>query len=163
MNRIRKKVFDVMESMSISYNVIEHPAVFTIEDMDKLSIDNKNEIVKNLFIRDDKKQRYFLIVLHKNKRINLKELRRNLNCSPLSFASEAELYQYMKLCKGSVTPFGILNDDECKVEVVLDKDILLFENIGVHPNDNTATVWIHPPDLEAIIRNHGNNISYLET
>lgn len=163
MNSTRKKVFDVMESMSISYNVVEHPAVYTIEDVDKLNIDNKNEIVKNLFIRDDKKQRYFLIVLHKNKRVNLKEIRKNLNCKPLSFASEVDLYKYMKLSKGAVTPFGILNDTECKVEVVLDKDILLFENIGVHPNDNTATVWIHPPDLEAIIRTHGNPISYLET
>lgn len=49
------------------------------------------------------------------------------------------------------------------MEVIFDKNILLFENIGIDPNDNTATVWIHPPDLEAIIRDHGNNISYLET
>lgn len=157
-----KKVFDIMEGMGISYNVIEHPAAYTIEDMDSLNIDNKNEIVKNLFIRDDKKQRYYLIVFHKNKRANLKELRSKLNCRPLSFASETDLYKYMKLSKGSVTPFGILNDTERKVEVVFDKDVLLFANIGVHPNDNTATVWIHPIDLEAVIRNHGNHISHLD-
>ena len=118
---------------------------------------------RNLFIRDDKKQRYFLIVLHKDKRVNLKEFQKNLQCRPLSFASEADLHKYMKLSKGSVTPFGILNDDECKVEVILDKDILCFKSIGVHPNDNTATVWIRPTDLEAIIRDHGNNIFYFET
>ncbi|SDF26235.1 YbaK/EbsC family protein [Sporomusa acidovorans] len=93
---IRKKIFDVMGRMNISYDVIEYPAVYTIEDMDKLNIDNKEAIVKNLFIRDDKKQRYFLIVLHKNKRVNLKEIRKNLHCRPLSFASEADLYKYMK-------------------------------------------------------------------
>lgn len=162
MNSIRKKVFDAMESMNISYDVIEHPAVYTIEEMDKLSVESKNEVVKNLFVRDDKKKRYFLIILQKNKRVDLKEIRKELNCRPLSFASEEDLDKYMKLSKGSVTPFGILNDSDCKVEVVLDKDILLFERIGVHPNDNTATVLICPQDVESIMKNHGNNISYIE-
>jgi len=62
MNSIRKKVFDTIVSMNISYDVIEHPAVYTIEEMDKLNIDSKNEVAKNLFVRDDKKKRYFLIV-----------------------------------------------------------------------------------------------------
>ena len=158
MNSINKKVFDTMVSMNISYDVIEHPPVYTIEEMDKLNIDSKSEIVKNLFVRDDKKKRYFLIVLEKNKRVNLKDIRKKLNCRPLSFASEEDLAKYMKLSKGSVTPFGILNDNDCKVEVVFDKDILLFERIGVHPNVNTATVWIRPQDLESIIKNNGNNI-----
>lgn len=162
MKSMRQKVFEAMASMNIVYDVIEHPAVHTIEEMDKLNIDRKNEIVKNLFVRDDKKKRYFLIVLQKDKRIDLKEARKKLNCRPLSFASEEDLDKYMKLCKGSVTPFGVLNDTDCKVEVILDKDILLFKNIGVHPNDNTATVWLCPQDLEVIIKNHGNNISCIE-
>ena len=161
MNNVRKKVIDAMESMNIQYDIIEHPAVYTIDEMDKLNIDSNNEVVKNLFVRDDKKKRYFLIVLQKNKRVDLKEIRKELNCRPLSFASEEDLGKYMKLSKGSVTPFGILNDSDFKVEVVLDKDILLFERIGIHPNDNTATVWICPKDLEFIIKNHGNSIRYL--
>lgn len=161
MNNSRSIVFDALISLHISYDVIEHPAVFTIEEMDKLDIDNKNEVVKNLFVRDDKKKRYFLIVLQKNKRVDLKEIRKELSSRPLSFASEEDLDKYMKLNKGSVTPFGILNDKDRNVEVVLDKDILLFERIGVHPNDNTATVWIHPQDLEFIIKNHGNDIFYI--
>lgn len=162
MNSVYKEVFDVLESMSILYDVIEHPAVYTMEEMDKLNIDNKNEVVKNLFVRDDKKKRYFLIVLQKNKRVDLKEIKKELNSRPLSFASEEDLSKYMKLSKGSVTPFGILNDVESKVEVVFDKDILLFERIGVHPNDNRATVWISPKDLEVVIKNYGNNISYIK-
>lgn len=162
MNSIRRNVFSAMERMNILYAVIEHPAVYTIEDMDGLNIDNKEAIAKNLFIRDDKKQRYFLLVIHKNKRVNLKEFQKRLHCRPLSFASEADLYTYMKLTKGSVTPFGILNDEDCKVEVVFDKDILAFDSIGIHPNENTATVWLQPADLEALIRDHGNNVSCIE-
>jgi phosphate transport system permease protein len=121
-----------------------------------------NEVVKNLFIRDDKKKRFFLIVLQKDKRANLKEIRKQLNSRPLSFASEKYLDKYLGLDKGAVSPFGILNDTGCIVEVVVDKDILAFEHIGVPPNDNTATLWIRPQDLESIIRNHGNVISYID-
>lgn len=162
MNDIRKSVIDAITSMNITYDLIEHPAVYTIDEMDELNIDNNNEVVKNLFVRDDKKKRYFLIALQKNKQVNLKEIKKELNCRPLSFASEEDLQKYMGLSKGSVTPFGILNDTDCIVEVVFDKDILLFDRIGVHPNDNTATVWINPQSLELIIKNHGNSIIYIE-
>lgn len=162
MNSIRQKVYDVLEVMNISYDVVEHPAVYTIEEMEELNIDSKNEVVKNLFIRDDKKNRFFLIVLHKDKRADLRELRKQLNSRPLTFASEKYLFKYLGLNKGAVSPFGVLNDTECTVEVIFDKDILAFERIGVHPNDNTATVWIRPQDLELVIKNHGNVISYID-
>jgi DNA-binding transcriptional regulator YhcF (GntR family) len=77
-------------------------------------------------------------------------------------AKEKYLDKYLGLDKGAVSPFGILNDTGCIVEVVVDKDILAFEHIGVPPNDNTATLWIRPQDLESIIRNHGNVISYID-
>lgn len=162
MNSIRRIVFDALKNMNISYDVIEHAAVYTVDEMDELNIDDKNEIAKNLFVRDDKKKRYFLIVIKNNKKADLKKIKEELNCRRLSFASEQDLDKYMKLSKGSVTPFGVLNDAECKVEVVFDKDILLFNRIGVHPNDNTATVWISPKDLEAVIKNHGNSVKYIE-
>jgi Ala-tRNA(Pro) deacylase len=58
MSNIRQKVFDIMKSMNIPYDVTEHPAVYTMEEMEKLNIDSNNEVVKNLFIRDDKKKRF---------------------------------------------------------------------------------------------------------
>lgn len=162
MNAIHQQVFDILDGMGIQYDVVEHPAVYTIEEMDQLQIDSKDEIVKNLFVRDDKKKRYFIVVLQKNKTADLKSLRQLLNCRPLSFASEGDLQRYMSLNKGAVTPLGILNDDDCKVEVVVDQDVLKFERIGVHPNDNTATVWMAPKDLETVIKSHGNTIHYIE-
>ena len=104
MNSIRQKAFDTMESMNIPYEIIEHPAVYTIEEMEELNIDSKNEVVKNLFIRDDKKKRFFLIVLQKDKRANLKEIRKQLNSRPLCFASEKYLFKYLGLNKGAVSP-----------------------------------------------------------
>ena len=162
MNDVRQKVFAALENMHIDYEVIEHPAVYTIEEMDQLNISHKESIVKNLFVRDDKKRNYFLIVLQKEKHVDLKKIKEELNCRPLSFASEEDLGKYLGLNKGSVTPFGVLNDSACKVTVVLDHDILSFEQIGVHPNENTATVLLKPQNLEAIIKKQGNEILHIK-
>ena len=158
----RQKVFDYLSEMNINCDIVEHPAVYTIEDMDSLHIDTDGQIVKNLFVRDDKKKRYFLISVQKDKRVDLKELRAKLDSRPLSFASEGALQEILGLDKGAVTPLGILNDANCIVEVVLDNDVRNFHHIGIHPNDNTATVWIKPKDLEAVIKKHGNILSYVE-
>ena len=162
MDSVSQKVFAALAEMQIAYEVMEHPAVYTIEEMDQLTISHKESIVKNLFVRDDKKRQYFLIVLQKDKHVDLKKIKAELNSRPLGFASEDDLAKYLGLNKGSVTPFGVLNDTTCKVTVVLDEDILSFEQIGVHPNENTATVLLKPQDLEAIIEKHGNEILHIK-
>ena len=162
MDSVRQEVFEALADMHIAYEVIEHPAVYTIDEMDQLTISHKESIVKNLFVRDDKKRNYFLIVLQKDKHVDLKRIKAELNCRPLGFASEDDLAKYLGLNKGAVTPFGVLNDSICKVTVVFDQDILSFEQIGVHPNENTATVLLKPHDLEAIIEKHGNEILHIK-
>lgn len=157
----RKLVLDILNNLKIDYDILEHPNVFTMEEMNSLDLDPKNEIVKNLFLCDDKKKRFILLVLSKGKIINLKNLKDILNSRPLSFANEERLNHYLGLNKGSVTPFGILNDKECIVEVIFDEDIKSFKRMGVHPNDNSATVFLEPKNLVKIIKDHGNKISYL--
>jgi Ala-tRNA(Pro) deacylase len=158
----RQIVFEKLNELGINYDFIEHPAVYTIEELESLNISNKNKIVKNLFLRDDKKKHYILLVLSKDKKVNLKDLRMKINSRPLTFASEDSLNEYLRLNKGSVTPFGILNDDLLRVEVIIDKSLLSYEHIGVHPNENTATVFISPKDLELVITDHGNKFRYVE-
>lgn len=155
----RKKVYEELDRLGIRYQVLEHPAVYTISEMEALEIFHDNPwIVKNLFLRDGSGKRHFLVTLDMNKRVDLKELRSKLNTSGLSFASEERLMRYLKLTKGSVTPLGILNDTELSVEVVFDSSLVGRERIGVHPNDNTATVMLRYEDLEKIIKEHGNPI-----
>nr|WP_307988924.1 YbaK/EbsC family protein [uncultured Niameybacter sp.] len=132
--------------------------------MNRLYLPYPEADAKNLFIRDDKKQNYYLITIRGDKRVNLKEFRKVNQTRPLSFASEKELMSIMGLIAGSVTPLGILNDKEIKVKVFLDKDF--YENpgiIGIHPNDNTATVWLKVEDLVNIIKEHGNVIEIVPT
>ena len=114
---------------------------------------------KNLFVRDDKKRKYYLITVRGDKRVDLKEFRKANNTRPLTFASEDDLFSILKLTPGSVTPLGILNDDERRIEFYLDASFLENDSlIGVHPNDNTATIWLKSKDLISIIKEYGSSV-----
>lgn len=118
---------------------------------------------KNLFVRDDKKRNYYLITVRGNKRVDFKKIKNDNNTRPLSFASEEDLMSIMNLISGSVTPLGLLNDHELKVIFYLDKDFLNGKQIiGVHPNDNTATLWLKVTDLIDIIKEHENKVKIIE-
>lgn len=158
----KEEVYKYLDNLNIKYKIVEHPPVFTMEEMSKLNLENNNETVKNIFIRDDKKQNYYLILVSANKRINLKELRKNLNLRPLTFASEDDLYKYLVLKKGSVTVLGILNDTECKVKVLIDSDIKEFNEVGVHPNENTASIYLKLEDIIKILKLNNTNYTFIE-
>ena len=149
-----------LEEKKIPFEWVEHKAVYTIEEMEELGLESMDEIAKNLFLRDQKGKRHFLVVVQGLKQVNLKELGEKLG-TKLSFASEERLEKYMGLKKGSVTPLGILNDENCAVEVFIDEDLCKMGKIGVHPNENTASVYLSPDDLLDIIREHGNPLEVL--
>lgn len=161
MASLQQKVYDTLTNSSIMYEVIEHPAAYTIDEMAELELSFMDCVVKNLFVRDQRKKHYFLIVLKNDKTADLKQLSTQLQCGRLSFASEDSLYEKLGLTKGSVSPFGILNNTDSSVSVVFDKDILPRPLIGVHPNDNTATVLLKPQDMISIIESHGNAVIYI--
>lgn len=157
----QEKVFEKLNELDIKYEVVNHPAVFTIEDMDDLNITEQGDVCKNLFLRDEKGKRHFLVVLDKDKKADLKNIQKQLGSTRLSFASAERLDKYLKLQKGEVTPLGVINDEEGAVEVVFDNDLVGKTKLGVHPNDNTATVWISFEDLKKVIDQNGNKIKYL--
>lgn len=157
----QEKVFEKLKELNIKYEVMDHPAVFTIEEMDALNITEQGDVCKNLFLRDEKGKRHFLVVLDKDKKADLKDIQKQLGSTRLSFASAERLDKYLKLQKGEVTPLGVINDEEGSVEVVFDNDLIGKTKLGVHPNDNTATVWISFEDLKKVIDHNGNKIKYL--
>lgn len=157
----KEKVLEMLNTLGIEYQIMNHPAVFTIEEMDNLDITQHGDVCKNLFLRDAQGKRHFLVVLNKDKKADLKSIQMQLGCSKLSFASEERLFKYLQLTKGEVTPLGIVNDPDALVEVVLDKDLAGKNKLGVHPNDNTATVWISFESLKKIIEQNGNTIHFV--
>jgi Ala-tRNA(Pro) deacylase len=156
----REKVLQKLDEMKVIYEIDEHPAVYTIDEMKNLGI--SEGVVKNLFLRDSKGTRHFLVALPKDKQADIKLIGSRLGSTRLSFASEERLARYLKLLKGSVSPLGILNDSNKCVEVVFDKDLIGKERLGVHPNDNTATVWLPFGALHDIVKRNGNTIHFIE-
>lgn len=156
----KEEVYLKLKELNIEYLKIDHIPIYTIDEANGLDIENKEYIAKNLFLRDDKKRNYYLLVVKSNKKIDLNDLKNKINSRRLSFASEIDLEKYLKLKKGSVTPLGVLNDVERKVKVIIDEDILKEEIVGVHPNDNDATVFMKTKDLIRIIELNGNLVEY---
>ena len=152
----KEEVYLKLKELNIEYLKIDHIPIYTIDEANNLDIENKEYIAKNLFLRDDKKRNYYLLVVKSNKKIDLNDLKNKINSRRLSFASSEDLEKYLKLKKGSVTPLGVLNDVERKVKVIIDEDILKEEVVGVHPNDNDATVFMKTKDLIRLIELNGN-------
>ncbi|MGI5966796.1 MULTISPECIES: prolyl-tRNA synthetase associated domain-containing protein [Anaerotruncus] len=157
----REKALARLDEAGAPYELIEHPAVFTIEEMDKLGITLSGEVCKNLFLRDAKGRRHFLVVVQKDKHADLRALEKELESTRLSFASAERLEKYLGLHQGEVTPLGVVNDADAAVEVAFDKDLVGNPKLGVHPNDNTATVWIAFDDLRKVIEANGNAIRFV--
>ena len=154
-------ILDLINARGISYEIAEHQAVYTIEEMLAANLPHPECIAKNLFVRDDKKKNYYLLVVREEKRVELKVFRKRMGLRPLTFASEEDLGRILKLSRGSVTPFGILNDEERIVKVFIDAD---FQNnlMVIHPNVNTATVWLPAEELMKLLKEHGNEAEFVE-
>ncbi|MCQ1530173.1 prolyl-tRNA synthetase associated domain-containing protein [Lutispora saccharofermentans] len=157
----QQKVYEKLTAMGIKYEVINHPAVYTIEEMENLGITDKVEVCKNLFVRDAKGKKHYLIILRNDKRADLSNIAAQIGSTKLSFASEERLERYLRLKKGAVSPLGIINDAAHEVEVVFDKDLVGKANLGVHPNDNTATVVLSYEDLKRVVFENGNEITFV--
>lgn len=149
----KQKVYDALDALAIKYEVVEHEPVFTMEDMDRLGLPAKGTLCKNLFLRDSKGKRHFLVTLDEKKQVDLKKLGQTLGGGNLSFASEDRLEKYLGLKQGAVTPFGLMNDVDHAVEFFIDKDLTREKSLGLHPLDNTATLFISFKDLDKFLWN----------
>lgn len=154
-------IYEKLRELQIGFDVTEHEAVFTIEEMSKLPNLNIEDVCKNLFLRDERGKKHFLVVMCEEKQADLKKIREQIGSSRLSFASEERLAKYLGLTKGSVTPLGIFNDNNQEVELLIDSDLKGRPRLGFHPNNNTATVWISFASLEKIISSRGNRQRFI--
>ena len=158
----RDQVLRRLDELGISYELTEHPAVFTIDEMKALGIDQKGEVCKNLFLRDARGKRHFLVVIPGEQQVDLGVLQAQLESTRLSFASAERLEKYLGLHQGEVTPMGVLNDREAAVEVAFAESLLEYPLLGVHPNDNTATLWMTFSEIKRVVAENGNPIRMLD-
>lgn len=158
----KQEVYEFLQAKGVTYEVTEHKAVYNMDELAEVELPYPEADAKNLFVRDDKKSSYYLITVRGSKRVDLQEFRKSYGTRRLSFASAEDLERLLGLFPGSVTPLGLLNNTEKNVKLFLDSDFGEDDLIGVHPNENTATVWLKAGDLVRLIREHGNEVEAVE-
>ena len=154
----KQKIYDFLAEKNIPYEVLEHDVVCTMEEMDAAGITQKGTVCKNMFMRDYKGKNHFLLTVPEEKHVDLRALAEYIGSSKLSFGSAERLDKYLGLTQGSVSPLGLLNNEDKSVVMIFDRDLIDNDEVGVHPNENTATIWLKFSDLRKIIEDHGNEI-----
>lgn len=157
-----QKLYEILDLLKIKYTRYEHPAIYTIEEANNLDIQISGGHCKNLFIRNRKGDVHYLVVLQDRKRVDLKALSKQIGSTQLSFASEERLFKYLKLTPGSVSPFGLINDIESEVIVLIDRDLINESIVNFHPNVNTATIGVSYEDFEKFLEWHKNKFEYID-
>lgn len=149
-------LYDILQKLDIVYEEVNHQRVYTIEEAQKAGIRNLINGVgcKNLFLTDHK-DHYYLVVLEENKKIHIKDISQIVGAH-LSFASPERLKEILGLESGSVSPFGIINDNKNKTIIIIDKE-LKNQKLLFHPNRNDKTINIEYNDLIKFIKYLNHN------
>ena len=159
----KQEVYETLNRRQIPYEITEHKAVYNMAEAAEVALPYPEFEAKNLFVRDDKKRNYYLITVKGDKRVDLKVFRQKHGTRALSFASDGDLMSFLGLIPGAVTPLGLLNDEEHSVQFFLDREFLEEPGrIGVHPNDNTATIWLRAEDLIRLLEERGTVVRLVE-
>jgi Ala-tRNA(Pro) deacylase len=149
-------VYAALDALGIAYECHEHPAVFNAEDASKFWDPIHGVQCKNLFLRNKKGDRHYLVVLEISKRADLKDLVKLVGDDRLSFGSPERLMAELGLTPGSVSPFGLINDADGSVRVLLDRDLRGADRLIFHPNINTASVVVSWAGLETFLATRAN-------
>ena len=135
-------IYTFLAQHAITYQRVDHPPVYTVEEADRLVPSLGGVHTKNLFLQDRRGRRFFFLMCASQKTVNLKTLGQALDISKLSLASPERLRQYLGVEPGTVTLLALINDLELRVEVLIDRDLWQAEALTCHPLVNTATLTI---------------------
>jgi Ala-tRNA(Pro) deacylase len=147
----KQDCLNLLDKLAIKYELVEHGAVYTIEEAGaEPALKGRTEI-KNLFIQDDKGKRQYLVMMPGHKKLDLKKLAGELDEKKLRFCSPEKLMNMMGVEPGSVSLFCCLNPNSHHIKVVFDEELLDLEELGMHPIVNTATVFMKPENIHKIL------------
>ena len=155
-------IYQVLESLDIAYERLDHEAAFTVEQADRIYGHLQGGFTKNLFLRNKKGNRHYLVVVESHKQVDLKSMRAQIGESTLSFASEDRLMRYLGLKPGSVSPLGLINDGAGEVAVYFDQDLLRHDLLNFHPDQNTTTLTLKTSDLKKFVGHTGHGFQLME-
>jgi len=159
---VKNIVFDKLNQLGIQHEVFEHPPLDTIEIALKYWKDIDATHCKNLFFRNHKGNRHYLIIIKDTTPFSIRSLEQKLKQGKLTFGSPKRLLKYLGVKPGSVSPFGLLNDEDHHVHLFLDQQLKKAEKISFHPNDNTASLVLSFPDFITYLDSTTNTYEFID-
>ena len=155
-------IYKFLDENNINYERHDHPAVFTVAESKELCPELDGASTKNLFLRDKKGTRHFLVTAPEDKPVDLKSLSETLEASRLSFASPDRLKTHLGIEPGSVSILALVNDPENKVEAFIDQDLWQSDAILCHPLINTSTLVVPKEDMMVFLEKTGHGVRLIE-
>jgi Ala-tRNA(Pro) deacylase len=158
------RLFADLAALEIVWQLVEHQAVFTVEESAMLDREIPGTHTKNLFLKDSG-GRYWLVTVPAQMRVDLKQLPAAIGCKRVSFGNAQDMERLLAITPGSVTPLAAINDVDRAVTVVIDAGLFEAERINVHPLRNSATIGLSPTELQVLLEhwNHQPVIAAIPT
>jgi Ala-tRNA(Pro) deacylase len=160
--RGQKELFELLEKLSITFEYYEHPPVATIEDARIHWKEINSGKCKNIFFRNHKGDRHYLVILEHLRQLNIRDLEKRLKQGKLTFASDTRLKKYLGVTPGSVSPFGLINDTEHHVYLFIDEKLNEYDRLSFHPNINTASLVVARPDFLKFLQYTCNRFEFIK-
>jgi len=158
----QKKLYEILDELKIKFKYHEHPPVPTINDARKYWKDIEATHCKNIFFRNHKGNKHYLVILNSEQQLDIHDLEKRLKQGKLSFASARRLTKYLGVEQGSVSPFGLINDEQNEVYLFIDNNLQKAQTISFHPNINTASLVIDYKDFIRFLDWSGNSYEFLK-
>ncbi len=155
-------IYTFLSDHHIDYQRFDHPPVYTVADVHRLSPDLPGAKTKNLFLCDQKGKNHFLVMLAHDKRVDLKGLQGLLGVGKLRFGSANRLKRFLGVEPGSVSFLAIINDNDKAVSVIMDAPLWASESFQFHPLVNTATLAISRENIQRFAEKTGRSIKILD-
>ena len=156
------KVLEYLDNNNITHTWYTHPEAPTIEIARQHWQKDGSKHCKNLFFRNHKGNRHYLVVLDCERDLDIHDLEKRLHQGKLSFASPQRMEKYLGLQPGSVSPFGLINDVDNHVHLFLDENLKKENSLSFHPNDNRATVVISNDEFMHYLSLVGNTYEFID-
>lgn len=151
-----------LSELNIDYKFYIHNPEFTEKEAIEFWNSTGAQRCKNLFFRNHKGNKHYLVIMDFYSQLNIRDLELRLKQGKISFASEQRMEKYLGLKPGSVSLFGLINDNNNLVHVFLDKNLLKADTISFHPNINTSALIISQSDFQKFLEKSGNSYEFLD-
>ncbi|WP_195216944.1 prolyl-tRNA synthetase associated domain-containing protein [Anaerococcus vaginalis] len=157
-----KMVENKLKELEIDFKIVDHPPAFTTEEADKYIEGHDGVRTKSMFLTDRKKKNFYLVILDDYKRLDMDRFKDIVGEKKVKMASENSLMEKMKLPAGTVSPFGLLNNEDHDIKFFMDKEIADEEIMTFHPNTNDKTLFLKTKDLYKYLDNIGYEVNIIE-